>query len=456
MQRAAVSGVRRYQRRSPQTGVLYQVLQEHLASFVAAANDDGDGLPAFVQKELRSYLSCGVLAHGFARFKCGDCPFERWVPFSCKSRAFCPSCDGKRMTSLAAELTDRVVPFVPVRQFVLSVPHRLRYLLAYDHTRCTAVLRIFIRALCALYRRRACKAGIARGQTGSVTFIQRFGSACNLHLHFHVVALDGVFWEAANRQLRFHEVASPTEQELQHLVSATRTRVHRHLLRSGLRSAPDDHDGATDPVAEASAVLASCYAGSVQGRQTLGRRQGAKLHRIGADPNAQWRDIKRAMHAHVEGFDVDATRRVRAQHLHMRGHLEKLLRYCARPPISDERLSLDARGQVVLRLKTPWYDGTTHVVYEPIDFVFKARSIGSASAQKSRCLPRRALCERGLAEARGGLRSSSSVGVDRVGTTRRRQGVGPRASASAPAGELARPGREEFRAAARADVRGCR
>lgn len=88
MQRAAVSGVRRYQRRSPETGVLYQVLQEHLASFVAAAKDDGDGLPAFVQKELRSYLSCGVLAHGFARFKCGDCPFERWVPFSCKSQCF--------------------------------------------------------------------------------------------------------------------------------------------------------------------------------------------------------------------------------------------------------------------------------------------------------------------------------------------------------------------------------
>jgi hypothetical protein len=90
-----------------------RVLQEHLASFVAAANDDGDGLPAFVQKELRSYLSCGVLAHGFARFKCGDCPFERWVPLSCKGRGFCPSCGGKRMTGLAAELLDGVIPFVP-------------------------------------------------------------------------------------------------------------------------------------------------------------------------------------------------------------------------------------------------------------------------------------------------------------------------------------------------------
>lgn len=42
------------------------------------------------------------------------------------------------MTGLAADLTDRVIPFVPVRQFVLSVPHRVRYLLAYDHARCIA------------------------------------------------------------------------------------------------------------------------------------------------------------------------------------------------------------------------------------------------------------------------------------------------------------------------------
>ena len=51
------------------------------------------------------------------------------------------------MTDIAAHLTDHVVPFVPVRQFVLSFPHRLRYRLAYDHARCTAVLRIFMRAV---------------------------------------------------------------------------------------------------------------------------------------------------------------------------------------------------------------------------------------------------------------------------------------------------------------------
>jgi len=76
-----------------------------------------------VEKELQAFLKCGVLAHGFSRFRCTDCKFERLVPLSCKGRGFCPSCGGKRMTDIAAHLTDHVVPFVPVRQFVLSFPY---------------------------------------------------------------------------------------------------------------------------------------------------------------------------------------------------------------------------------------------------------------------------------------------------------------------------------------------
>ena len=61
------------------------------------------------------------------------CTFERLVPFSCKGRGFCPSCGGRRMTERAAHLVDEVLPPVPVRQWVLTLPYRLRYLLAWDH-----------------------------------------------------------------------------------------------------------------------------------------------------------------------------------------------------------------------------------------------------------------------------------------------------------------------------------
>lgn len=62
------------------------------------------------------------------------------VPFSCKRRGFCPSCGGRRMAERAAYLVDEVLPQVPVRQWVLTLPYRLRYRLAWDHALCRAVL----------------------------------------------------------------------------------------------------------------------------------------------------------------------------------------------------------------------------------------------------------------------------------------------------------------------------
>jgi len=123
-----------YRPRDAERGVLYSVVRAHLETFLreAAHRAGGAGLPQFVEQEFREFLTCGVLAHGFARLRCDPCTLERLVPFSCKGRGFCPSCGGRRMTERAAHLVDGVLPHVPVRQWVLSVPHRLRYLLAWD------------------------------------------------------------------------------------------------------------------------------------------------------------------------------------------------------------------------------------------------------------------------------------------------------------------------------------
>jgi hypothetical protein len=129
-----------YARRRPEDGVLYKTIRTHLETFLsrAAETHDGSGVPCFVEKELRAFLKCGVLAHGVCRFKCRDCSHERLVALSCKGRGLCPSCAGKRMTDVASHVVDQIIPAVPVRQFVLSLPHRLRYRLAYDHERCGA------------------------------------------------------------------------------------------------------------------------------------------------------------------------------------------------------------------------------------------------------------------------------------------------------------------------------
>ena len=138
-----------YERRSPAQGVLYQIVQQHFETFRAQAVSlrEGEGLPHFVEHAFQTFLRCGWLAGGFARFRCGDCGLDRLVPFSCKGRALCASCGGRRMAERTAHLVDHVFPDVPVRQWVLSVPYRVRYQLAWDHDLCRAVVGVLLSAM---------------------------------------------------------------------------------------------------------------------------------------------------------------------------------------------------------------------------------------------------------------------------------------------------------------------
>ncbi len=116
-----------YARRVPEDTILYGVVSDQLTTFFAHAESSGRTVPAFVERELTRYLECGILAYGFVRVRCAACRYDRVVAFSCKGRGFCPSCGGRRMADTAAFLVDRVLPVVPVRQWVLSLPIALRY-----------------------------------------------------------------------------------------------------------------------------------------------------------------------------------------------------------------------------------------------------------------------------------------------------------------------------------------
>ena len=60
---------------------------------------------------------------------------------------------------------------------------------------------------------------------------------------------------------------------------------------------------------------------------------------------------------------------------HQREKLERLCRYVSRPPVASERLALTASGQVRYTLKTPYRDGTTHIVLEPLDLMARLAAL---------------------------------------------------------------------------------
>ena len=111
-----------YRPRNPEDNPLYGVVSRHLETYLARQRERERPVPRFVERELRAFLDCGVPARGFLRVHCDVCGKDRIVPFSCKGRSICSSCCGRRMADTAAHLVDRVLPMVPIRQWVLSLP----------------------------------------------------------------------------------------------------------------------------------------------------------------------------------------------------------------------------------------------------------------------------------------------------------------------------------------------
>jgi hypothetical protein len=245
---------------------VYQIVRDHFETFRAQAATlrEGEGLPHFVEQAFRDLLCCGWLAGGFARFRCAQCGVDRLVAFSCKGRTLCTSCGGRRMAERAAHLVDHVFPDVPVRQWVLSVPYRLRYLLAWDHDLCRAVAAILARAVFRVLRERTRDAGVEGGRGGGVVVIQRFGGALNLNVHFHALVLDGLFAPTSSGTLAFHPFRRLTTLDVEEVLATIEPLIARRLQRRGLAADPEGA-GAAEAWADEAPVLAGLAAASVQG-----------------------------------------------------------------------------------------------------------------------------------------------------------------------------------------------
>ena len=357
---AARSVVPTYERRAPESTLLYKILQTQWRTFEAELNAesvcDAGGLPAFVHAEFESYLRCGIAAHGFVRVRCNDCGDSRTVAFSCKRRGFCPSCIGRCMNETAAHLVDDVLPHVPVRQWVLSVPHRLRYAMAHDPALTSVVCKEFLSAVTRWIRWRLRKQKV-RGlmKTGAATAIQRFDSALALNVHFHALVLDGAYSLNAAGKPQFHAVAAPDDEDVGEVAMRVYTRVAK------LFDVDQDAVGVREP------AMAAMAAASLRRMVATGSRRGLPIRRLKAGQTPVASLLGKTC-AEVEGFNIHANVRVAAND---RVGLEALCRYIARPPLSDDRLQERDDGTLSLRLKRAWSDGTTHLLLSPGELIEK-------------------------------------------------------------------------------------
>jgi len=269
------------------------------------------------------------------------------------------------MAERAAHLVDHVFPPVAVRQWVLSLPPRVRYLLAWDHALCRAVVAVYMRAVLGFLRRRAGEAGVRNGRSGAVAFVQRFGAALNLNVHVHALVLDGVFAENPDGAVIFDPLPPPGDADVGAVLAIVRHRILSMLQRRGLLDASDGFV-ASDALAEEAPVLAGISAASVVGSIALGPRTGARVRRCAEPCDKVEAPPPGPRHARLEGFDLHANVAAPAGH---RERLERLCRYALRPPIARDRLQITADGQVVLQLRRRWSDGTTHLLFDPIELL---------------------------------------------------------------------------------------
>jgi hypothetical protein len=273
------------------------------------------------------------------------------------------------MAETAALLVDEILPERPLRQWVLSLPMALRFLLATRPAVLSAVLGVVYRTISGHLLGEA-RLTRRTGHTGAVTLIQRFGSALNLNVHLHMIFIDGAYRCDGAAPPVFHPVSPPETADLQALVQRIAERLGRMLERRGLIERDAESAWLSADPGRAGA-LDDLIGHSITYRIAVGPRAGQKMFTLQTVP-AQPEGEGRSGAAEASGFSLHAGLEIQPGE---RAKLERLCRYVSRPPVATERLALTPSGQVRYQLKTPYRDGTTHIVLEPLDLMARLAAL---------------------------------------------------------------------------------
>jgi len=244
--------------------------------------------------------------------------------------------------------------------------------MAYDSKLVADIHRIFVQAVFASLLRKAGNVGSGKKpKCGAVTFIQRFGDALNLNVHFHLMSIDGVYSLDENSAVHFHPVSPPSDKEVAKVAERIAHRIEKLMVRRGMMaqsgSEKDEEFGAAQP------LLAELYGASVSGRVASGPKAGRSLTKIGDEIDLEEIGVISSPRcASVSGVNVHANVCIPS---HDRMRLERLIRYAGRPPVATDRLSGLPDGRLLYRLKRRWRDGTKQVIYEPLEFIEKLAAL---------------------------------------------------------------------------------
>ena len=158
-------------------------------------------------------LDCGDLKKGFARVWCPKCRHELFVAFSCRGRCVCPSClpaealakVGHQKRALEKSVwacppkpwrrgvAEEVCTQVAHRQFVFTIPKRLRIYFRYDRSLLRELCQAACRTLCAVYQTVSGRSEGVPGVIGAIQIPRGREDLVHWHPHIHVLSREGVF-----------------------------------------------------------------------------------------------------------------------------------------------------------------------------------------------------------------------------------------------------------------------
>jgi len=192
---ACISKPEVYIPRSPRKNQYYRCIEEHFEELEGVWEEryqkEYGYWRSHIIEVIYKYLDCGDLHVGFARVKCPDCKHEYLLPFSCKCRHFCPSCHQRRVIEFGEYLYEEVLKEVPHRQWVFSIPKRLRPFFMYDRKLLAKLSQCAWNVL-SKYLKQGVSAD--RAAPGAVIAVQTFGDFLNFNPHLHIIATDGCFY----------------------------------------------------------------------------------------------------------------------------------------------------------------------------------------------------------------------------------------------------------------------